>query len=196
MRAEAGHLTADSSEGAGFFRSRWVAPPGGVVELDPTALAPEFRAAGVACGLKSDGGTDVGIVACDREDVASALLLTRNAAAAAPVRVCRERCERGSIRAAVVNSGNANAATSMLGVRTTEMATAMAGRLLGIAPASVLPCATGKIGVQVPRVPLVRGIRGAVAALDADGFPAAAEAINTARTLFIVCSSFPLHPQA
>ena len=34
----------------------------------------------------------------------------RNAAAAAPVRVCREQCDRAGIRAAVVNSGNANAA--------------------------------------------------------------------------------------
>ena len=43
-----------------FFRSRWVAPPAGVEEVDPSGLAPGFRAAGVACGLKDDGGTDVG----------------------------------------------------------------------------------------------------------------------------------------
>ena len=45
----------------------------------------------------------------------SALLLTRNAAAAAPIRVCREECDGGAIRAAVVNSGNANAATGEQG---------------------------------------------------------------------------------
>ena len=101
----------------GFFRSRWVEPPAGVEELDPAQLAPGFRAAGVACGLKGGGETDVGLLVCDAEDVASALLLTRNAAAAAPVRVCRDECDAGAIRAAVVNSGNANAATGEQGYR-------------------------------------------------------------------------------
>src|SRR5919106_6163413 len=92
-----------------FFASRWVDPPQGVDELDPARLAPGFRAAGVPCGLKDGGATDVGVLACDAPAVRSALALTRNAAAAAPVRVCREDCEAGSIRAIAVNSGNANA---------------------------------------------------------------------------------------
>ena len=98
-----------------FFRSRWVDAPTGVEELDPARLAPGFRAAGVACGLKGGGQTDLAIVACDSEAVSSAALLTRNAAAAAPIRVCRERCRLDTLRAAVVNSGNANAATGEQG---------------------------------------------------------------------------------
>ncbi len=86
-------------------------------ELDPAQLAPGFRAAGVACGLKASGGTDVGLVVCDAPEVASALLLTRNAAAAAPIRVCRDECDRDAIRGVVVNSGNANAATGEQGYR-------------------------------------------------------------------------------
>ena len=78
-----------------FFRSRWVDAPAGVEELDPAELTPGFRAAGVACGLKDGGSTDLGLLACDADQVASAVLLTRNAAAAAPVRVCREQCDRG-----------------------------------------------------------------------------------------------------
>jgi hypothetical protein len=35
-----------------FLRSRWVEAPVGVEELEPTRLAPGFRAAGTACGLK------------------------------------------------------------------------------------------------------------------------------------------------
>ncbi|MDX6605934.1 MAG: hypothetical protein QOD14_474, partial [Solirubrobacterales bacterium] len=54
-----------------FFRSRWVTPPEGVEQLDPAQLAPGFRAAGVACGLKGDGATDVGVMACDAPDVRS-----------------------------------------------------------------------------------------------------------------------------
>lgn len=39
----------------GFFRSRWIEPPTGIEELEPTTLAPGFRGAGVACGLKPSG---------------------------------------------------------------------------------------------------------------------------------------------
>jgi glutamate N-acetyltransferase / amino-acid N-acetyltransferase len=73
-----------------FFSSRWVQVPDGVRELDPAQLAPGFRAAGVACGLKGGGKTDVGVLACEAESVSSALALTANASAAAPVRLCRD----------------------------------------------------------------------------------------------------------
>ena len=49
------------------------------------------------------------------ESVTSSLLLTRNASAAAPIRVCRELVDAAAIRAAVVNSGNANAETGEQG---------------------------------------------------------------------------------
>ena len=74
----------------GFFRSRWVDAPAGIVQRDPAELSPGFRAGGVHCGLKNGGATDVGLLVCDVETVASALVLTRNASAAAPIRVCRD----------------------------------------------------------------------------------------------------------
>jgi len=128
-----------------FFRSRWVEPPEGVGERDPAELARGFRAAGVACGLKGGGGTDVGLVACEEDGVRSALLLTRNAAAAAPVRVCRDECEPGAIRAAVVNSGNANAATGERGYRDALAMQAAAAGALELEPTSVAVAETGTI---------------------------------------------------
>ena len=107
---------------------------GGSRGARPDTLAPGFRAAGVACGLKGDGETDVGLVVCDSEDVTSALLLTRNAAAAAPIRVCRERCDRGAVRAVVVNSGNANAATGEQGYRDAVAMQEAAAAALGVEP--------------------------------------------------------------
>src|SRR6476646_10886765 len=92
-----------------FFRSRWVDPPAGVEQLDSARLAPGFRAGGAHCGLKGGGKTDVGLLVCDAPRVSSALLLTRNASAAAPIRVCRDRVAGERVRAVVVNSGNANA---------------------------------------------------------------------------------------
>src|SRR4051812_11551115 len=94
-------------------------------QLGPGQLAPGFRAAGVACGIKESGRPDLGLVVCDEGEVGSAALLTNNAAAAAPVRVCRERARLDDLRAIVVNSGNANAATGGLGV---EHAAAMQER--------------------------------------------------------------------
>src|SRR6185369_9674967 len=97
--------------GSPFFRSRWVEEPQGVEQLDPAQLAPGFRAGGVHAGLKKGGGTDVGLLVCDAPEVSSAMVLTRNAAAAAPIRVCRNAVAQSRVRAAVVNSGNANAET-------------------------------------------------------------------------------------
>ena len=69
----------------------------------------------MAAGIKADGGTDVGLLVCDADEVRSSLALTANASAAAPVRVCRELCDADSIRGLVVNSGNANASTGQQG---------------------------------------------------------------------------------
>ncbi len=144
-----------------FFTSRWAAPPEGVAELEPTMLAPGFRAAGTACGLKESGGTDVGIVVCDEPEVASALLLTRNAAAAAPVRVCRDRCLTGSIRATVVNSGNANAATGEQGYADAVAMQERCAAAIGTDPAAVAVAETGTIGVPLDVDKVLAGIDGA-----------------------------------
>jgi len=172
--ADSGQRTAD-----GFFRSRWVPSPVGVVDLEPTALAPGFRAAGAACGLKESGGTDVGIVACDAPEVSSALLLTRNAAAAAPVRVCRDRCAADGLRAVVVNSGNANASTGEQGYRDAVAMQERGASVLGLDPALVAIAETGTIGVPLRLPQLLGGIDATAAALSPEGGGDFAAAIMT-----------------
>jgi len=165
-----------AARGSTFFRSRWVEVPEGVEELDAGALAPGFRAAGVACGLKADGGTDVGLIACDAASVRSSLLLTRNAAAAAPIRVCRDDCERALIRAAVVNSGNANAATGEGGYADALAMRDAAAAAIGVDPRAVAVAETGVIGVPLRVDDVVRGIGEAAERLEptgADEFTAA-----------------------
>jgi glutamate N-acetyltransferase/amino-acid N-acetyltransferase len=168
-----------SATSSTFFRSRWVSPPGGVEELDPAGLAPGFRAAGVACGLKGDGKTDVGLVAGDAGEIASSLLLTRNAAAAAPVRVCRDQCDAAGIRAAVVNSGNANAATGEQGYRDALAMRDAAAAELGLDGPAVAVAETGTIGVPLPVDDVLRGVADAAGALSADGGAEFADAIMT-----------------
>jgi glutamate N-acetyltransferase/amino-acid N-acetyltransferase len=152
-----------------FFNSRWVQPPEGVEELAPAGLAPGFRAAGVACGLKGGGQTDVGVLSCDAEQVASALALTANASAAAPVRLCRDQCDAGGIRAVAVNSGNANASTGEQGYRDAVDMRDAAADVLGLEAASVAVAETGTIGVPLDVGAVVAGVREGAAALSAQG---------------------------
>jgi glutamate N-acetyltransferase / amino-acid N-acetyltransferase len=162
-----------------FFRSRWVQAPDGVEELDPGQLAPGFRAGAAHCGLKGGGKTDVGLLVCDAERVSSALLLTRNASAAAPVRVCRKRCEQGSIRAAVVNAGNANAETGEQGYADAVAMCDEAAARLGLRPETVAVAETGVIGVPLPIDEVLAGIGDAASTLSPGGGAGFADAIMT-----------------
>jgi glutamate N-acetyltransferase / amino-acid N-acetyltransferase len=162
-----------------FFSSRWVNAPDGVEELDPAQLAPGFRAAGVACGLKDGGATDVGVLASDEPGVRSALALTRNAAAAAPVRVCRDDCDGGAIRAVAVNSGNANAATGDQGYRDALAMRDAAAEALGAQPRTVAVAETGMIGVPLNIEAVTTGVLEAVEGLSAEGGEDFARAIMT-----------------
>jgi glutamate N-acetyltransferase / amino-acid N-acetyltransferase len=163
----------------GFFDSRWVQPPAGVEELDSNRLAPGFRAGGAHCGLKGGGKTDVGLVVCDEPEVRSALLLTRNASAAAPIRVCRERCDRGRIRAAVVNSGNANAETGAKGYADALAMCERTADELGLRAENVAVAETGTIGVPLPVSAVLIGIGDAAGTLVVDGAGAFSDAILT-----------------
>ncbi|MGB6425266.1 MAG: bifunctional ornithine acetyltransferase/N-acetylglutamate synthase [Solirubrobacterales bacterium] len=168
-----------SSGGETFFRSRWVQAPDGTTELDPDGLAPGFEAAGVACGLKGGGAIDLGIVRATTDAVSSALLLTRNAAAAAPVRLCREVCDPGSIRAAVVNSGNANAATGEQGYRDAAAMQTVTADALGIQAKEVAVAETGTIGVPLPLAEVLEGVSAVAGALAPGSAQSFSEAIMT-----------------
>jgi glutamate N-acetyltransferase/amino-acid N-acetyltransferase len=162
-----------------FFRSRWVDPPTGIEELDPARLAPGFRAGAAHCGLKGGGKTDVGLLVCDAEQVASSVLLTRNASAAAPVRICRDRVDRDAVRAAVVNAGNANAETGEQGLADAWAMCGEAGMRLGLAPELVAVAETGMIGVPLPIDAVLGGIGEAADGLSETGGMAFSEAILT-----------------
>lgn len=162
-----------------FFRSRWVEAPAGVEELDPNRLAPGFRAGGAHCGLKGGGRTDVGLVVCDAAEIASAMVLTRNASAAAPIRVCRDEVDGGRVRAAVVNSGNANAETGEQGLADARAMCERTAAALGVEARQVAVAETGTIGVPLPIDAVLGGIDDAASALGADGGSAFSDAILT-----------------
>ncbi len=162
-----------------FFRSRWANPPVGVEQLDPAQLAPGFRAGAAHCGLKGGGKTDVGLLVCDAPQVSSSVLLTRNASAAAPVRICRDRVQRGAVRATVVNAGNANAETGEQGLADAWAMCERAGEELGLDPSAVAVAETGVIGVPLPIDAVLSGIGEAAGSLSATGAGAFSDAILT-----------------
>ena len=153
-----GYESLSVPPGNEFFRSKWVDVPEGVQYHEPSTLPEGFRAGGVACGIQGHGATDLGAVVCESGNLSSAILLTANAAAAAPIRVCRENLNQRGIRAVIVNSGNANAATGEQGLLDAlAMRDGLAGGL-ELDPEAVAVAETGVIGVPLEMDTVLAGI--------------------------------------
>ncbi len=154
----------------GLFDSRWIERPEHVSQLEPTALPQGFRAAGVEAGLKPEG-LDVGVLYSERPQTVSAARFTTNARVGAPVIVSRVS-ETSGLRAVVANSGGSNTGDGARGVETARATQALSAELLDIRPGQVGVASTGVIGTELPREPLLAGVRAAVQRLggDADGF--------------------------
>jgi len=151
------------------------------VEVDGSVSAPaDFRAAGIACGIKKTGKPDLALIVSDRPASAAAVFTT-NKAQAAPVIVSRQRlaASGGHARVVVINSGCANACTGPDGRDTAEAMADEAARVGGADRSQVLVASTGVIGVALPRETVLAGISAASSALTRDGGAAAARAIMT-----------------
>ncbi len=110
-------------------------------------------------------------------------VFTQNRFCAAPVQVCRQHLLTGDIRALVINTGIANAGTGDPGLAAANATCAAAAQLLGVNAAQVLPFSTGVIMEPLPVERLVAGLPACRAALKADGWFEAAQAIMTTDTL-------------
>jgi glutamate N-acetyltransferase/amino-acid N-acetyltransferase len=162
-----------------FFASRWVEPPPQVTELEGVGLPKLFRAAGVAAGIKASGQPDVGLLVCGAPEPSSAARFTRSGVLAAPVLLCTERCELGMLRAVVVNSGNANAATGRSGFEDAARMQGAGAMVAGAPEGLVAVASTGVIGVPLPMDKVNRGIAAAARELSPDGDANFAAAIQT-----------------
>lgn len=146
--------------------------------------ASGFVAGGAACGIKPSGAPDLAVVAtADGAAVPAAGVFTTNLACAAPVQISRRHLDDGRAAAVVANSGNANAATGEPGRAAALRMCELTGAGLGVAPADVLVCSTGLIGIPLPLAPLESGIPGLCATLTPEGGAAAARAMMTTDTV-------------
>jgi glutamate N-acetyltransferase/amino-acid N-acetyltransferase len=111
-------------------------------------------------------------------------VFTQNRFCAAPVIVCREHLARSaSVRALVVNAGNANAGTGAQGLADARATCAAVAELLGCDAAAVLPFSTGVIMEPLPVDRIVAALPACRDALAADGWLAAVRAIMTTDTV-------------
>ena len=144
-----------------------------------------FKAAGVACGIKKarpgvDAPLDLAIISADGP-VSAAGVFTTNKAVAAPVIVSREHLALtgGQARAIVANSGCANAATGVDGMKVAREMADSAAAAIGCHPSEVLIASTGVIGVLLDIAKVRVGVAHGARALDVSGADNAMKAIMT-----------------
>jgi glutamate N-acetyltransferase/amino-acid N-acetyltransferase len=142
------------------------------------------------------GYAEAGVRKANRKDVlvmklaSSATVsgvFTTNRFCAAPVQVCKAHLEglhlsASSIRALVINTGNANAGTGESGLMDANATCASLAELLDCEPAQILPFSTGVILEPLPVERIKAGLPHAVANLKGDNWYNAAETIMTTDT--------------
>ena len=155
---------------------------------DPASLLP---VAGVALGvaeanIRKPDRKDLLVIRLD-DGATVAGVFTQNRFCAAPVVVTRQHLSmldpHASVRALVVNTGNANAGTGKDGLAHARQTCAALAELLGCAAVQVLPFSTGVIMEPLPIERITAGLPACVADLREDNWFAAAQAIMTTDTL-------------
>ncbi len=143
-----------------------------------------FDAAGVAAGIKKNGGPDLALIA-SRVPCAAAAIFTQNQLPAAPVLHGRQLLayNNEAIYGVVINSGCANACTGTPGNANARLMAEVVEQTIGATDNTVFVMSTGVIGVQLPMEKLLAGVAPVVDALAPEGWPAAAHAIMTTDTL-------------
>ncbi|MFD2471184.1 bifunctional glutamate N-acetyltransferase/amino-acid acetyltransferase ArgJ [Amycolatopsis silviterrae] len=133
-----------------------------------TVTGPKgFRAAGVAAGIKASGALDLTLVVNDGPLDVAAGVFTRNVIKAAPVLWSQEVLKQQKLKAVVLNSGGANAATGPGGFQDTHATAEKVAEVLGAGAIEVAVCSTGLIGERLPMPAVLSGVDSAVKALDA-----------------------------
>ena len=130
-----------------------------------TVTTPKgFLAAGLSCGIKVSGKSDLGLLVCPTGAMAAAVFTTNEIVSAA-VQVSRVHVTSRKTHAIVVNSGTANACTGKTGLANAKKMCELVARRLGIGAEQVLVASTGVIGRQLPMDKITEGIIKATASL-------------------------------
>lgn len=147
--------------------------------------AKGFTAAGIAAGIKGNGGADLALVVNNGPNRAAAGVFTANRVKAAPVLWSQQVLKGGRVSAVVLNSGGANACTGAPGFQDTHATAEKAAEVLGDGHSAgeIAVASTGLIGERLPMEAVLSGVGTAAEALSAHGGEKAAIAIKTTDTV-------------
>lgn len=146
-------------------------------------LPKGFRGAAIAAGLKSSGALDLTLIENTGPLFDAAAVYTSNKVVAAPVIWSREVTKGKIVRAAVLNSGGANACTGPQGFLDTHRTAEKAGELLGVSSGEIVICSTGLIGELLPMDKIISGIETIATHLKTDSLDDVSRAIMTTDTV-------------
>jgi glutamate N-acetyltransferase/amino-acid N-acetyltransferase len=138
-----------------------------------------FTAASCAAGLKSSGALDLTLVVNNGPNFDAAAVYTSNQVVAAPVIWSKQVTKDKIVRAAILNSGGANACTGPQGFADTHQTAECVGQLLNISSGEVVVCSTGLIGELLPMEKILSGIDVISKSLKTDSLTDVAQAIMT-----------------
>ncbi len=147
------------------------------------ALPKGFVAAGLHAGLKSSGKFDLTLIRNLGPSFDAAAVYTTNKVVAAPVIWSREVTKGQIVRAAILNSGGANACTGPDGFLDTHRTAERVGELLEISSGEVVVCSTGLIGERLPIEKILSGTERLVSELSGDSLEDIAHSIMTTDTV-------------
>lgn len=147
------------------------------------ALPKGFVAAGLHAGLKSSGKFDLTLIRNLGPSFDAAAVYTTNKVVAAPVIWSREVTKGLIVRAAILNSGGANACTGPEGFLDTHRTAERVGELLEISSGEVVVCSTGLIGERLPMEKILSGTERLVSELNGDALEDIAHSIMTTDTV-------------
>jgi glutamate N-acetyltransferase/amino-acid N-acetyltransferase len=97
-----------------------------------------FTAASCAAGLKSSGALDLTLIVNNGPKFDAAAVYTSNQVVAAPVIWSKQVTKEKIVRAAILNSGGANACTGPQGFADTHRTAEHVGEVLGISSGEVV----------------------------------------------------------
>jgi len=152
--------------------------PAGFPAMPPI---PGVRLAAFPAGIRYAGRDDLMLAELAPGSTVAGVF-TQSTMPGQPVIWCRECLPRGTVRAIVVNSGNANVFTGRAGRQVVESTAAAAARLFDCDPREIYVASTGVIGEPPPADRIAAALPRVAERLDAAAWEPAARAIMTTDT--------------
>lgn len=141
-----------------------------------------IKLSATAAGVRYKDRDDLVVIEMS-ENTTCAVVTTKNAFCAAPVRVLREHFAKVTSRYLVINTGNANAGTGVDGIKRAKSICNALAEIAGVEVQTVLPFSTGVIGQPLNSDAVIAGLDNALASLNENNWLAAANGIRTTDTI-------------